>query len=292
MKLSNQSINKSIKILLFFLFIVNTAAALWTPIFSIFILDHIVGATLSIIGLTSAIYSVVRSVLQIPIAKYLDSRAGEKTDFNVIFTGIVLAIVCSFAFLVVKEVWQLGVIQIFWGVADACTMAAYYSIFSHHIDRKSAAFEWSLYSVGGITIAVAIGGLIGGFVAQYFGFSSIFIAAGSLNVLALILLGVLKPHMKIMREVKAQHLGKIIIGLTGTHGSGKGEVVEYLKEKGFVHYSAREFIYKEIDKRNLPRNRDSLNQVSNDLRSQFGPEYVAFSLYEQACKVDKPSNIE
>ncbi len=202
MKFTWATINKSIKILLFFLFVINTAAALWTPIFSVYIINHIIGATLATIGIMSVFYSVIRSILQIPIARHLDMQVGEKDDFKVIFTGILIASVCSFSLLFIQYVWQLGFVQILWGVADACTMAAYYSIFSHHIDQKSAAFEWSLYSVGGITIAMSLGGLIGGFTAQYFGFPVIFIAAGCLNLFGLILLSALYPQMKVMREKK------------------------------------------------------------------------------------------
>ena len=62
------------------------------------------------------------------------------------------------------NVWELNLIQIFAGVGDACLMAAYYAIFSHHIDKNSEGFEWSLFNVGGLTIAMAIGGILGGLI--------------------------------------------------------------------------------------------------------------------------------
>ncbi|USN53178.1 MAG: AAA family ATPase [Candidatus Nomurabacteria bacterium] len=65
-----------------------------------------------------------------------------------------------------------------------------------------------------------------------------------------------------------------LIGLTGTLAAGKGAVSEYLIQKGYQHYSAREFIRAEIQKRGLAENRDMLVQVGNDLRRQFGPDYV------------------
>ena len=41
-----------------------------------------------------------------------------------------------------------------------------------------------------------------------------------------------------------------IIGITGTIGAGKGTIVDYLvKEKGYVHYSVREFLAEEVDAR-------------------------------------------
>ena len=41
----------------------------------------------------------------------------------------------------------------------------------------------------------------------------------------------------------------IIIGITGTLGAGKGTIVDYLvQEKGFKHYSVRNYLIKEIEK--------------------------------------------
>lgn len=85
----------------------------------------------------------------------------------------------------------------------------------------------------------------------------------------------------------------IIIGITGTLGAGKGTVVEYLvQEKGFRHYSAREFISKEVERRGLPVNRDTQAEVANDLRAKHGPGLIAERLYEQAQKSGQNSIIE
>jgi len=84
----------------------------------------------------------------------------------------------------------------------------------------------------------------------------------------------------------------IIIGITGTLGAGKGTVVEYLLEKGFEHYSARAFIYEEIDKRGLERNRDNLIAVANELAGTYEPSYIAEQLFERAQKSRKNVVIE
>ena len=67
----------------------------------------------------------------------------------------------------------------------------------------------------------------------------------------------------------------MIIGITGTLGAGKGTVVEYLKQKGFTHYSARDVWNEEIDRRGLPRTRDNMVIVANELRAEHGPHYFA-----------------
>jgi dephospho-CoA kinase len=85
----------------------------------------------------------------------------------------------------------------------------------------------------------------------------------------------------------------IIIGITGTLGSGKGTIVEYLvQQKGFVHFSVRAFIAEEIIRRGLPVNRDSLTMVGNDLRAANSPSYIATQLYERAALNGKNCVIE
>ena len=67
----------------------------------------------------------------------------------------------------------------------------------------------------------------------------------------------------------------MIIGITGTDGSGKGTVVDYLvREKGVTHYSAREYITREIKRRELPVNRKNMRIVANDLRRVHGNDHI------------------
>ena len=85
----------------------------------------------------------------------------------------------------------------------------------------------------------------------------------------------------------------ILLGITGTIGAGKGTVVDYLvKEKGFAHYSARNFIVEEVVRRNLPVNRDSMTEVSNELRATHGPAYIIEQLYRQAQEGGENAIIE
>ncbi len=84
----------------------------------------------------------------------------------------------------------------------------------------------------------------------------------------------------------------LIIGITGTNGAGKGSIVEYLKTKGFEHYSARGFIYEEIDRRELERNRDNLIAAANELAEKYGPNHIAVQLFERAQKSGKDVVIE
>ncbi len=84
----------------------------------------------------------------------------------------------------------------------------------------------------------------------------------------------------------------MILGITGTLGAGKTTTANYLKSKGFKHYSVRQFIAQEVEKRGLPINRDTLVQTGNELRAEFGPEYIIASLSKKAAQEGGDAVIE
>jgi dephospho-CoA kinase len=85
----------------------------------------------------------------------------------------------------------------------------------------------------------------------------------------------------------------LIIGITGTLGAGKGTVVDYLeKEKGFSHFSVREYLIREMEKRGLDNNRDNMVITANDLREKNSPSFIIEELYKEAKKQNKNTVIE
>ena len=76
----------------------------------------------------------------------------------------------------------------------------------------------------------------------------------------------------------------MIIGITGTLGAGKGAVVNFLKQKGFKHYSVRNFLIEEIKKRGLPINRNIMVSVANSIRKNNSPSFIIEQIYEKAKK--------
>ncbi|MDD4318809.1 MAG: deaminase [Candidatus Peribacteraceae bacterium] len=61
------------------------------------------------------------------------------------------------------------------------------------------------------------------------------------------------------------------IGLTGTMGSGKGEIVKLLQQRGFTAISLSDMVRAEATKRGLEHTRENLQNVGNDLRRTQGP---------------------
>jgi len=62
----------------------------------------------------------------------------------------------------------------------------------------------------------------------------------------------------------------MLIGLTGRIAAGKGEIVEYLKKRGFEYCTISQVVRAEAAKINLPITRDSLQDVGNLIRKHQG----------------------
>ena len=87
----------------------------------------------------------------------------------------------------------------------------------------------------------------------------------------------------------------MIIAITGTSGAGKDTVVDYLVQtRGFYHASARRYLEREIEKRGMPMNRDSMIAVADDLRKNREPEngFLMLELLKEARVGGKNAVIE
>ena len=68
----------------------------------------------------------------------------------------------------------------------------------------------------------------------------------------------------------------MLIGLTGTKASGKGEVVEILKEKSFLYLSLSNLVREESVKRGIENYTiKDLQNIGDDLRMKFGNSILA-----------------
>src|SRR5437867_3594860 len=92
---------------------------LMEPVFSIFIIEKVVGATLVTVGIAAAIYWLVKSVMQIPLSNLLDRNPGEKDDFYALILGLLIASVSAFLFTLVDQIWQLYLVQIIHSIGFA-----------------------------------------------------------------------------------------------------------------------------------------------------------------------------
>jgi len=198
----NISVNRVIQVLLVLLFVANVSAGLLEPFFAVFVVQSITGATMKTVGFTLAIIAITKSVIQVPLARRIDKRAGEKDDFYFLVAGSVPHVLYPVGLIFATASWHLYALAVLSGAGIAFFMAAYYSMFSHHIDRGSEGFEWSLFSVWGLTISMAIGGIVGGVLADAVGFRWTFVVMAAFNLIASGLLLLLYPLLDDFKKKK------------------------------------------------------------------------------------------
>jgi len=153
------------------------------PIFSIFVIEEIEGATLVAVGISASIYWVTRSLVQPFIANKIDKKEGEKDDLYILMLGLALTGVTAFMFVLARTLTHLYILQAIHGVALGMYSTPWSTVFSRHLDKKRQAFDWSLDKAS-IGIAVAITSFVGSWLASAFGFDTTFIIAGALSLVS------------------------------------------------------------------------------------------------------------
>lgn len=79
----------------------------------------------------------------------------------------------------------------------------------------------------------------------------------------------------------------MIIGVTGTSGSGKDSVAEYLKSKGFNYHSLSDILRTECEKQGLEITRDNLIATGNKLRQLYGYGILAEKIIQEIKNEEK-----
>jgi len=80
----------------------------------------------------------------------------------------------------------------------------------------------------------------------------------------------------------------MIIGLTGTIASGKGELSNYLKNKNFEYFSLSHIVREEATKLGIKHERKLLQDLGNKLRKENGNNILVVKLLD---KINSENNI-
>lgn len=200
-------INKVIKVLILSDFFINSAWGLLSPIFAIFILQDIVSGNLAkaaeVAGFASLSYWGVKSVLQIPIGRYLDRNHGELDDFWFMFIGTLLTALVPLGYLISYLPWHIYFFQVIHAIGMSMLIPSWYAIFTRHIDKTKEAFEWGFDSTV-LGIGTGITGAIGGVMAAVFNFNIIFMITSVLNIVSAITLLLIKKDISLKDNIPHQ----------------------------------------------------------------------------------------
>ena len=173
---------------------INMADGFISPFFAVFVTLKIADGSVSVVGYAIAIYWFIKSVIQLPIARFLDKTDGEKDDYAAMILGAFLFFLFPIIYIFVKTPVQLYLTQVLMAVAGSLYVVPWNAIFTRHVDKFRIGFEWSLNSSAlgfGLMAATATGG----YLAERFGYNMVFIIAACINFIGAVSLIFLSKYI-------------------------------------------------------------------------------------------------
>lgn len=200
-------LNKIIKTLIISDFFLNSGWGLVSPIFAIFLTQNITVANISdsvkIAGFASLFYWITKSILQIPIGRYLDKNHGERDDYWFMVIGTFMMAFVPIGYIMSFQSWHIYGLQIFYGIAAAMVLPSFTAIFTRHINKGKEAFTWSAYSTF-LGLAAGVSGGMGGVMVSYFGFNAVFIFVSAFTIISTFLLLAIKDDISFKNKKAAR----------------------------------------------------------------------------------------
>ena len=180
--------NKKLWLLILSDVLILSSFGLIGPIFAIFITDNLEGGSLVTAGLSTTIFLVVKSVIQLPLARYFIDKEKHKT--HSLLVGTLLIITVPFIYILAKSVYTIFVAQAIYGLGAAMAYPAWFSLFTTYMDKKHRGFEYTLWGTG-VGVGGALAAYLGANVADALGFKYLFLLVGFIAFLGFLLLIIL-----------------------------------------------------------------------------------------------------
>ncbi len=188
-------INPFVRILILADTIINSASGLLGPIFALFIADFITGGNELVAGISAGVYLLTKSVVQIPVAAYIDKNRGERDDFWLLFIFSITTGLIPLAYLFINSEMQLYFVQFCLGISAAFTFPTFVAMFTRHVDKNKEGTEWAIYYTFN-DVAIATLSILGGYIASRFGFHVLIITASMISVVGSIMFWPLHTYIR------------------------------------------------------------------------------------------------
>lgn len=167
--------NKKLLLLILSDILILSSFGLIGPIFAIFIIENLEGGTIVAAGLSTTIFLVVKSTVQLPLSKYFIDKEKHKT--RALLMGTFLIISVPFIYFFAKTVYAIFVAQAIYGLGAALAYPAWFSLFTTYMDKRHKGFEYTLWSTG-VGVGAAIAAFLGANIANAIGFKALFFVVG------------------------------------------------------------------------------------------------------------------
>lgn len=187
--------NKVIKYLILSDLAFYTGWGFINPIFAIFVVEKIQGGNAFVVGMASAVFWLVKSLLRVPIGVFLDTCPSERDDYFALVVGLFIAALVPFGYIFAKIPLHIYILQGLHGFGLAMSLSGWTAIFTRHIDKGRESTEWGLDATS-IGLGTAAAGAFGGWAVTKFGFTWVLILTGIFGLLGVGLLFALRNEIR------------------------------------------------------------------------------------------------
>jgi len=172
---------KILSLLLFIDAFFILAAALFNPIYAIFVVE--IGGGIRTASGAWAAFTITMGVFMFFISKWEDH---VKHKGKLLVASYALMALGTLGLALVKIPIHLFFVQIIFGLAEALNMPVFDAIYTKYLDRNKLASEWGLWN-SLAAILTGIGAIIGGYIASIYGFHFLFLIMFLLAITGFIL---------------------------------------------------------------------------------------------------------
>ena len=170
-----KTIHKKLALLILSDVLILSSFGLIGPIFAVFITENLIGGTLVTAGLSTTIFLVVKSIVQLPLSRYFIDKEKHKT--RSLLAGTFLIITVPFIYFFANSVYTIFIAQAVYGLGAALAYPAWFTLFTTYIDSKHRGFEYTLWSTG-VGAGTALAAFLGAEAAHTLGFRVLFFIVG------------------------------------------------------------------------------------------------------------------
>lgn len=171
--------------------LITGSFGLIAPLFAIFISQNIIGASLEVIAIFTAIYLLTKSLFQMVTTELIQKIKGEKDEFYFDFIGAFAASMVYLIFPLINTVPELYVAAFILGISASLTYPSWSALFNHHIKDNKV---WGMYYTV-LDCILALAAIIGSMIAAALGFDYLFLIIGSLGVIGAFALLIVKKDI-------------------------------------------------------------------------------------------------
>lgn len=161
------------------------AAGLFGPFYAVFI-DNIGGGAF-MAGNSYSVFAIAAGLLIFFISRWEERHENMG---KLLLAGYLILTVSYFSYYLVENVTQMFVVQAMVGIGTATVSPAFDEIYSKNIPGEKYAKGWGFWESMS-WIVTGISASIGGFIVAKYGFRNLFLAMGTFEMVAAIVVAVL-----------------------------------------------------------------------------------------------------